>query len=231
MNANRVLAWFLFLFVFLCIGTTANAQRSVRELLPLQDFLELWKVSDPQPDASQSPCYEKQVADLHAQLNLQKSLIVQITREEERADYKTPEPNPKILAEKQALRNAIQKYQKALEVVLRLRLAGIRIEGMHLIVEANGCVQIFLFQRSTDLAKWETLSEHTIEEDNLRISLGKSSKAAFYRIVPIIQDDNENGQTENTKQKSNFDHEKTKLRDYLDWFVGVDGSLPADITQ
>lgn len=90
---------------------------------------------------------------MHAQLNLQKSLIVQITGEEERADYKTPEPDPKIHAEKQALRNAIQKYQRALEVVLRLRLAGIRIEGMHLIVEANGCAQTFLFQRSTGLAK------------------------------------------------------------------------------
>ncbi len=212
MNTNQLFRWFLFLFVFLCIGTMTNAQRSIREILPLQDFLELWKVSDPQPDDSQSPCYGKQVADFHAQLNLQKLLIVQITREEERADYKTPEPNPKILAEKQALRNAIQKYQGALEVVLRLRLAGIRIEGMHLIVEANGCAQTFLFQRSTDLAKWETLSEHTIEEDNLRIPLGKPSRVAFYRIVPTFRDDNENSQTENTKQKSNFDHEKTKLR-------------------
>ena len=188
MNANQVLVWFLFLFVFLSSGTTANAQRSVRDLLPLQDFLELWTAADPQPDDSQAPCYEKQVADFHAQLNLQKSLIVQITREEERADYKTPEPNPKILAEKQALRNAIQKYQGALERVLRLRLTSIRIERGHLIVEANGCAQTFLFQRSTDLAKWETLSEYTIAENNLKIPLDKSSKAAFYRIVPIVQD-------------------------------------------
>lgn len=189
MNANRLFRWFLFLFVFLSSGTTVNAQRSVRDLLPLQDFLELWTAAAPQPDASQSPCYKKQVADFHAQLKLQKSLIVQIAREEERADYKTPEPNPKILAEKQALRNAIQKYQRALEVVLRLRLAGIRIEGMHLIVGANGCAQTFLFQRSTDLAKWETLGEYTIAENNLKIPLEKSSKAAFYRIVPIVQDD------------------------------------------
>ena len=76
MNANRVLVWFLLFFVFLCSGTTVNAQRSVRKILPLQDFLELWKVSDPQPDASQLPCYEKQVADFHAQLKLQKSLLV-----------------------------------------------------------------------------------------------------------------------------------------------------------
>ena len=54
----------------------ANAQRSVRELLPLQDFLELWTAADPQPDALQSPCYEKQATDFHAQLNLQKSLLV-----------------------------------------------------------------------------------------------------------------------------------------------------------
>lgn len=90
MNANRVLVWFLFLFVFISSGTITNAQRSVRELLPLQDFLELWTAADLQPDTSQSPCYEKQVADFHAQLNLQKSLIVRITKEEERADYKTP---------------------------------------------------------------------------------------------------------------------------------------------
>lgn len=190
MNTNQLFRWFLLFFVFLSSGTMANAQRSVRELLPLQDFLELWTAADPQPDASQSPCYEKQVSDFHAQLNLQKSLIVQITKEEKRADYKTPEPNPKILAEKQVLRNVIQKYQRALEVVLRLRLAGIRIEGMHLIVEANGCAQTFLLQRSADLAKWETLSEHTIEENNLKIPLDKSSQAAFYRIVPTVQDNN-----------------------------------------
>lgn len=71
--------------------------------------------------------------------------------------------------------------------MLRLRLAGIRIEGMHLIVEANGCAQTFLFQRSIDLAKWETLSEHTIEESNLKIPLGKPSKAAFFRIVPTVR--------------------------------------------
>lgn len=189
MNANRLFRWLLFLFVFLSSGTTANAQSLVRDLLPLQDLLELWTAASPQPDASQSPCYEKQVADLHAQLNLQKSLIVQITGKEERADYKAPEPNPKILAEKQVLRNAIQKYQRALDRVLRLRLVSIRIEGMHLIVEANGCAQAFLFQRFTDLAKWETLGEYTIAENNLKIPLDKSSKAAFYRIVPIVQDD------------------------------------------
>ena len=98
------------------------------------------------------------------------------------------EPYKGYIATERALRSAIQKYQRALEVMLRLRLASIRIEGTHLIVEANGCTQTFLFQRSIDLAKWETLSEHTIGEDNLRISLGKLSKVAFYRIVPIVQD-------------------------------------------
>ena len=180
MNANQVLVWFLFLFVFLSSGTMANAQRSVREILPLQDFLELWTAADLQPDASQSPCYEKQIA------GLQNSYMNWFARAEEQADYKIPEPNSKIPAEKQAIRDVIQKYQGALEVVLRLRLASIRIKGAYLIVEANGCAQTFLLQRSIDLAKGETLSEHTIGENNLKIPLDTSSKASFYRIVPIV---------------------------------------------
>ena len=201
----------------------AKAQISIREILPLQDFLELWKVSDTQPDVSQSPCYEKQVADLHARLNLQKSLlvsfIIDVVGTLDDAPYQIPErkefeeldldadsqirdivssyksdgalniePYKGYIATERALRGVIQKYQGALEVVLRLRLAGIRIEGTHLIVEANGCAQTFLFQRSIDLAKWETLSEHTIEESDLKIPLDKSSKACFYRVVPIVQD-------------------------------------------
>ena len=227
-----------------------NAQRSVRELLSLQDFLELWTVAEPQPDASQSPCYEKQVADLYAQLTLQKSLlvsfIIDVVGTLDDAPYQIPErkefeeldldadsqirdivssyksdgalnaePYKGYIATERALRSVIQKYQKALDSVLSLRLAGIRIEGMHLIVEANGCAQTFLFQRSTDLSKWETLGEHTIEEGNLRIPLGKLSKAAFYRIVPTFRDDNENGQTENTKQEGIFDHKKAKLRNLV----------------
>ena len=222
MNANRVLVWFPFLFVFISSGTTANAQRSVRDLLPLQDFLELWTAADPQPDDSQAPCYEKQSADFHAQLNLQKSLlvsfIIDVVGTLDDAPYQIPErkefesldldansqirdivgsyksdgslnaePYKGYIATERALRGVIQKYQRALEVVLRLRLASIRIEGTHLIVEANGCEQTFLFQRSTDLAKWETLSEHTIEESDLKIPLDTSSKAAFYRIVPIAR--------------------------------------------
>ncbi len=197
-----------------------NAQRSIRELLPLQDFLELWTAADPQPDASQSPCYEKQVTDLHAQLKLQKSLlvsfIIDVVGTLDDAPYQIPErkefesldldadsqirdiassyksdgalnaePYKGYIATERAFRSVIQKYQRALDRVLRLRLASIHIEGMHLIVEANACAQTFLFQRSTDLAKWETLSEHTIEEDNLKIPLDKSSKASFYRILPI----------------------------------------------
>lgn len=222
MNANRLFRWFLLLFVFLSSGTTANAQRSVGDLLPLQDFLELWTAADPQPDASQSPCYEKQVDDFHAQLNLQKSLlvsfIIDVVGTLDDAPYQIPErkefeeldldtdsqirdivssyksagalnaePYKGYISTERALRSVIQKYQKGLEVVLRLRLAGIRIEGMHLIVEANGYAQTFLFQRSIDLAKWETLSEHTIKENNLRIPLDKSSKAAFFRIVPTVR--------------------------------------------
>ena len=192
MNANRVLAWFLFLFVFVSSEIITNAQSSAPwnmiERFRERKFLERWTATELQPDSSQAPCYEKQIAGLQTSLSLQNSYLNWFAQAEEQADYKIPEPNPKILAEKQALRNAIQKYQGALEVVLRLRLASIRIEGVHLIVEANGCAQTFLFQRSTDLAKWETLSEHTIGEDNLRIPLDKSSKAAFYRIVPIVQD-------------------------------------------
>ena len=220
MNANRVLRWFLFLFVFLSSGTTTNAQRSVREILPLQDFLELWTAADPQPDDSQAPCYEKQAADFHAQLKLQKSLlvsfIIDVVGTLDDAPYQIPErkefesldldadsqirdiassyksdgalnaePYKGYIATERAFRSVIQKYQRALDRVLRLRLASIHIEGMHLIVEANGCEQTFLFQRSIDLAKWETLSEHTIEENNLKIPLDKSSKASFYRILPI----------------------------------------------
>ena len=223
MNANRVLVWFLFLFVFISSGTMVNAQRSVRELLPLQDFLELWTAADPQPDASQAPCYEKQVAVFIARLNLQKSLlvsfIIDVVGTLDDAPYQIPErkefeeldldadsqirdivssyksdgalnaePYKGYIATERALRGAIQKYQRALDRVLRLRLAGIRIERMHLIVEANGCAQSFLLQRSIDLAKWETLSEHTIEESDLKIPLDKSFKAAFYRIFPILQD-------------------------------------------
>ncbi len=199
-----------------------NAQRSIRELLPLQDFLELWKVSDTQPDDSQSPCYEKQAADFHAQLKLQKSLlvsfIIDVVGTLDDAPYQIPErkefeeldldadsqirdivgsyksdgalnaePYKGYIATERAFRSVIQKYQRALNRVLRLRLASIHIEGTHLIVEANGCAQTFLLQRSTDLAKWETLSEHTIEEDNLKIPLDTSSKAAFYRILPIVR--------------------------------------------
>ena len=223
MNANRLLRWFLFLFVFLSSGTTTNAQRSVREILSLQDFLELWKVSDTQPDVSQLPCYEKQVTDLHAQLKLQKSLlvsfIIDVVSTLDDAPYQIPkrkefegldldadsqirdivssyksdgalnaEPYKGYIATERAFRSVIQKYQRALDRVLRLRLASIHIERMHLIVEANGCEQTFLFQRSIDLAKWETLSEHTIEENNLKIPLDKSSRVSFYRILPIVQD-------------------------------------------
>lgn len=191
MNADRILAWFLFLFVFIGSGTMANAQSlpwNMIEWFRERKFLERWTATELQPDSSQAPCYEKQIAGLQTSLRLQNSYLNWFTRAEEQADYKIPEPNSKILAEKQAIRNAIQKYQGALEVVLRLRLASIRIEGTHLIVEANGCAQTFLFQRSTDLAKWETLSEHIIEESDLKIPLGKPSRVAFYRIVPIIQD-------------------------------------------
>ncbi len=192
MNANQVLAWFLFLFVFLSSEIITNAQSSAPwnmiEWFRERKFLERWAATELQPDSSQAPCYEKQIAGLQTSLRLQNSYLNWFARAEEQADYKIPEPNLQILAEKQALRNAIQKYQEALEVVLRLRLASIRIEGTHLIVEANGCAQTFLFQRSIDLAKWETLSEHTIKESDLKIPLDKSSKAAFYRIVPIVQD-------------------------------------------
>ncbi len=99
------------------------------------------------------------------------------------------EPYKGYIATERALRGAIQKYQRALDRVVRLRLAGIHIERIHLIVEANGCAQTFLFQRSTDLSKWETLSEHTIEDNDLKIPLDKSSKTAFYRIVPTFRDD------------------------------------------
>ena len=98
------------------------------------------------------------------------------------------EPYKGYIATERAFRSVIQKYQRALNRVLSLRLASIHIEGTHLIVEANGCAQTFLLQRSTDLAKWETLSEHTIEEDNLKIPLDKSSRVSFYRILPILQD-------------------------------------------
>ena len=163
MNANQVLVWFLFLFVFISSGTTVNAQRSVREILPLQDFLELWTAASPQPDDSQTPRYEKQVADFYAQLNLQKSLLISFIIDVvgmDDAPYQIPEPKEfkeldldadsqirdivgscksdgalnaepykGYIATERALRGVIRKYQRALEVVLRLRLTGIRIEG------------------------------------------------------------------------------------------------------
>ena len=191
MNANRLLRWFLFLFVFISSEIISNAQSSAPwnmiEWFREREFLERWTVAELQPDSSQAPCYEKQIAGLQTSLSLQYSYLNWFARAEEQADYKIPEPNSKILAEKQAIRDIIQKYQRGLNRVLRLRLASIRIEGMYLIVEANGCAQTFLFQRSTDLAKWETLSEHTIEESDLKIPLDASSKAAFYRILPIIR--------------------------------------------
>ena len=191
MNANRLLRWFLFLFVFISSEIISNAQGSAPwnmiEWFRERKFLERWTATELQPDSSQAPCYEKQITGLQTSLSLQNSYLNWFARAEEQADYKIPEPNPKILAEKQAIRDVIQKYQRALNRVLRLRLASIRIEGTHLIVEANGCEQTFLFQRSTDLAKWETLSEHTIEESDLKIPLDTSSKAAFYRILPIVR--------------------------------------------
>ena len=192
MNANRLLRWFLFLFVFLSSEIISNAQSSAPwnmiEWFRERKFLERWTATELQPDSSQAPCYEKQITGLQTSLSLQNSYLNWFARAEEQADYKIPEPNPKILAEKQAIRDVIQKYQRALNRVLSLRLASIHIEGMHLIVEANGCAQTFLFQGSIDLAKWETLSEHTIEEDNLKIPLDKSSRVSFYRILPILQD-------------------------------------------
>ena len=191
MNANRLLMWFLFLFVFISSEIISNAQSSAPwnmiEWFREREFLERWTATELQPDSSQAPCYEKQIAGLLTSLSLQNSYLNWFARAEEQADYKIPEPNLQILAEKQAIRDVIQKYQRALNRVLRLRLAGIRIEGVHLIVEANGCAQTFLFQRSMDLAKWETLSEHTIEESDLKIPLDTSSKATFYRIVPIVR--------------------------------------------
>ena len=191
MNANRLLRWFLFLFVFLSSEIISNAQGSAPwnmiEWFRERKFLERWTATELQPDSSQAPCYEKQIAGLLTSLSLQNSYLNWFARAEEQADYKIPEPNLQILAEKQAIRDVIQKYQRALNRVLRLRLAGIRIEGVHLIVEANGCAQTFLFQRSMDLAKWETLSEHTIEESDLKIPLDTSSKATFYRILPIVR--------------------------------------------
>ena len=190
MNANRLFRWFLFLFVFLSSEIITNAQSSAPwnmiEWFREREFLERWMATELQPDSSQAPCYEKQIASLQTSLSLQYSYLNWFARAEEQADYKIPEPNLQILAEKQALRNAIQKYQRGLEIVLHLRLASIRIERMHLIIEANGCAQTFLLQRSIDLTKWETLSEHTIEESDLKIPLDTSSKAAFYRIVPIV---------------------------------------------
>ena len=191
MNANRLLRWFLFLFVFLSSEIISNAQSSAPwnmiEWFRERKFLERWTATELQPDSSQAPCYEKQIAGLQTSLSLQNSSLNWFARAEEQADYKTPEPNPKILAEKQAIRDVIQKYQRALDRVLSLRLASIHIERMYLIVEANGCAQTFLFQRSTDLAKWETLSEHTIEENDLKIPLDTSSRVSFYRIVPIVR--------------------------------------------
>lgn len=111
------------------------------------------------------------------------------------------EPYKGYIATERAFRSVIQKYQRALEVVVRLCLASIRIEETHLIIEANGCAQTFLLQRSINLAKWETLSEHTIEENNLKIPLDTSSKAAFYRIVPIIHLESSDRRLQNDMEK------------------------------
>lgn len=79
MNANRVLVWFLFLFVFLSSEIISNAQSSAPwnmiEWFWERKFLERWTTTELQPDSSQAPCYEKQIAGLQTSLILQNSYL------------------------------------------------------------------------------------------------------------------------------------------------------------
>ena len=102
MNANRVLAWFLFLFVFLSSEIISNAQSSVPwnmiEWFRERKFLERWTATKLQPDSSQAPCYEKQIAGLQTSLILQNSYLNWFARAEEQADYKIPHGNSSKVA-------------------------------------------------------------------------------------------------------------------------------------